>query len=75
MNKRIKALAVQAGMEPEELDDNEGIIWWLGNSDLEKFADLIVRDSCRILKLAKSEPFPFDEDYACRLLKIHFGVE
>lgn len=39
MNERIKALAEQVGMEPEE--ETEGIIWWLSNSDLEKFVELI----------------------------------
>lgn len=73
MNPRIRELALQAGFQ---YISDEGI-GWAGNynASLPKFAELIVRDSCRILKLAKTEPFPFDEDYACRLLKQHFGMQ
>lgn len=39
MNERIQAIAEQVGMEPDE--ETEGTIWWLSNSDLEKFVELI----------------------------------
>lgn len=39
MNERIRELAEQVGMEPDE--ETEGTIWWLSNSDLEKFVELI----------------------------------
>ena len=41
MNARIKKIAQQVGMELEEAEDT---IWWLDNSDLEKFAELIVKE-------------------------------
>lgn len=49
MNDRIKRLARQAGMESEYIDDTEGVIWWLATKDLEKFAELIVRDCCKTM--------------------------
>lgn len=44
MNEQFAKLAQQAGMEPDELDENEGIIWWLGDGDLMKFAQLVVKE-------------------------------
>jgi hypothetical protein len=38
MNERIKKLAEQA-MEPED-----GAVWWVGDGDLKKFAELIVQE-------------------------------
>lgn len=42
---------------------------------MEEFAESIVKECCTVLAKCKEEPFPFDEDYACRLLKNHFGAE
>ena len=43
MNERIKKLAEQAGMEPED-----GVVWWVGDGDLEKFADLIIMECAEL---------------------------
>jgi len=45
MNPRIKALAEQAGMEPED-----GAVWWVGDGDLEKFAERIVLTCSNLLE-------------------------
>jgi hypothetical protein len=43
--------------------------------DEEKFAELIIQESTRIIDECRHDPFPFDEDYVILLLKTHFGVE
>ncbi len=50
MNQLIRELAEQAGMEPDVLDESEGVIWWLGDGDLEKFAQLVVQECINIVK-------------------------
>jgi hypothetical protein len=64
MNERIKALAEQAGMEPED-----GAIWWVGDGDLEKFADLIVK------KCAELAEECYCGDTVKSLIMNHFGLE
>ena len=60
MNERIKELAEQAGF-PEWSEKTIGF-------ELEKFADLIVRECAEIAKTA--EPYRSDD-----LILRHFGVE
>jgi hypothetical protein len=43
--------------------------------DEEKFAELIIQESTRIIDECRHDSFPFDEDYAILLLKTHFGVK
>ena len=50
MNERIKALAKQAGMEPED-----GVVWWVGDGDLEKFAELIVRKCVQKIEIEAAQ--------------------
>ena len=71
MNERIRLLAEQATsyIDPSA---NDGVCW---HFDKEKFAELIVRECAEVLLKWKSEPFPFDEDLAAKLIKEHFGVE
>jgi len=64
MNERIKKLAEQAGMEPED-----GAIWWVGDGDLEKFADLIVK------KCAELAEECYCGDTVKSLIMNHFGIE
>jgi hypothetical protein len=45
MDKRIKELAVQAGLE-----NTLGCFWQSGDYDLERFADLVRQDYLRELK-------------------------
>jgi uncharacterized protein (DUF924 family) len=40
-----------------------------------RFAELIVRECANELKRWKSEPFPFDEDLAAKLITDYFGVK
>jgi len=64
MNERILDLARQVWPDPNTSHVNH-----------EKFAQLIIQESCQVLLNWKDEPFPFDENLAVRLLKEHFGVE
>lgn len=74
MNERIRLLAEQAGIVFWEMSGD--VDWRQANREtLEEFAESIVKECCTVLAKCKEEPFPFDEDYACRLLKTHFGVE
>jgi hypothetical protein len=77
MNPRIQELAKQVGMEPEE--ETEGIIWWLSNSDLEKFAELIVRQCGYYADVFESLGCPVDMDTTetkpSDYIKKYFGVE
>ena len=81
MNEQIKKLAEQAGMEPED-----GAVWWVGDGDLEKFANLIALECA---KIAVAIQCPIEEgisrqtqghtwDMACvaaaTKIKEHFGV-
>ena len=64
MNERIQELAEQAGFENGHQDSN-------GNSlsyELEKFAELIVRECADIVD--KAEPYKAND-----LILKHFGVE
>ena len=59
MNEQIKKLAEQAGMEPED-----GAIWWVGDGDLEKFAELIIAECCDQVRAIDA-----------MTIRQHFGVE
>ena len=63
MNERIKELAEQCGFKsnPDIYDRNQSF-------DIEKFAQLIVRECAEIAD--KAEPYK-----ASDLIKQHFGVE
>ena len=64
MNEQIKAIAVQAKLEH-----------CVSHVRLQEFAELIVRECANELIKWKSEPFPFDPDFAAKTIKQHFGVE
>ena len=71
MNERIKELALQAGFSfkyktaPDELNPGHKL------QDLEKFAELIVRECCDIFVELRTRP----ADLAVKDVKKHFGVE
>jgi hypothetical protein len=67
MNERIKQLAEQALKHPDT--DNDGLTVF-DNDELEKFAELIVRECADIVDTAIS-----DGGVDGRILKEHFGVE
>jgi hypothetical protein len=71
MNERIRKLADEATRKYDRLGNDIPF----AQPDLEKFAELIVRESADVLLKWKGEPFPFDEDLAASLIKQHFGVE
>jgi hypothetical protein len=63
MNKRIKELAEQSGCG---WDDKYH--WYVGNEQMKKIAELIVRECAEIAD--KAEPYKTSD-----LIKKHFGVE
>jgi hypothetical protein len=70
MNDLIAKLAEQSGMEPDVLDESEGTIWWLGNNDLAKFAELIILECASIVDNDSTLTGIVGAD-----LKEHFGVQ
>ena len=74
MNERIEQLASQAGM----LRDKYGLYWNAHDNpddgvDLEKFAELIVRECENIIEFQDVDP-AFKNRMA-HVIKKHFGVE
>jgi len=76
MNERAKQLALQALKHPD--NDNDGLTVF-DNDELEKFAELIVRECAMIVEgFEITQEVALDEyvDYeASAVLKEHFGVE
>ena len=69
MNKRIKEFAIQAGLRFTQLMSNPMVPVVDGKeTDLEKFAELIIRECAEIAKTA--EPWRSDD-----LILKHFGVK
>ena len=74
MNERIKKLALQALKHPD--NDNDGLTVF-DNDELEKFAELIVRECIvdfyrRYLDVTSNEDITVQVE---RYVKEHFGVE
>ena len=70
MNKRIKQLAEQAGPNTEEeLNDDRTNIYVI---DVEKFAELIVKECAEVVKNQYSEDWG---KWSNRMIVEHFGVE
>jgi hypothetical protein len=83
MNERIGKLAVEAGAHWEHGDWNMPSAVYFSERDLEKFAELIVRE-CE--KVAKDGAWYYDTpslrsgwqnpiNHVCNVMKKHFGVE
>lgn len=78
MNNLIWKLAKRAGMESEI--DNQGVIWWLSNEDLERFAELIVQNCISQVAVVGTSNFENEDilwtaETAIENIKRHFGVE
>ena len=70
MNERIKELAVQAGAG----EWGDSVI--AATMDIEKFAELIVRECCNIVSDEVECVYHFDNQHpVVARLKEHFGVE
>jgi len=81
MNERTKQLALQALKHPD--NDNDGLTVF-DNDELEKFAELIVRDCLDIALEVRGEPatdthYVIGYDRACEKMisgiREHFGVK
>jgi hypothetical protein len=76
MNERIKKLAEQAGCGYLYDYDADGHAMVCNVNDIEKFAELIVREC--VTRLEQHHPFTKDPEaylYAISLIEEHFGVE
>ena len=84
MNERIKELAEQAGLEfDNDLALEPEPIYYTTQKDLEKFAELIVRECLDIASEVRGEPatdthYVIGYDRACEKMisgiKEHFGI-
>jgi len=82
MNERIRELAEQAGIKltPCIIDGEEyeyEDVDMDGSEDLEKFAELIIRECCEVLREEVEVALSAvgDVAYPERLVRKHFGVE
>ena len=73
MNERIKELAKQAGAYWDHGDWNMPSSVYFSERDLEKFAELIVRECAQFIFVLDAEPVSHKS--AARLLQEHFGIE
>ena len=76
MNERIRELAEQAGLE---FDDDESLefgkqIYYVTKEDMEKFAELIVRECALVANLHNEEAEGVNLGVG-KVIKEHFGVE
>jgi len=76
MNNRIKELAEQAGLEfDDDLALESEPIYYITQKELEKFAELIVRECAQIcFSESKGHDMAFGEHCGI-VIKEHFGVE
>jgi hypothetical protein len=65
MNKRIRELATQAGITDNNLSDGD-----MSRIDLEKFAELIVKECAHVALMSNGNNL-----HVFTLIKEHFGVE
>ena len=73
MNERIGKLAVKAGAHWDHGDWNMPSAVYFSERDLEKFAEMIVRECAKWIKNTDSDPDIGEED--AKALLEHFGVE
>ena len=76
MNPRIRQLAEQAGLRFTQLMSNPMVPVVDGKeTDLEKFAELIVRE-CANIDFRREVGLTADDHYEIgKVIKLHFGVE
>ena len=68
MNERIKELALQAGFKTDRIGH------LFGGDDIEKFAELIVKECTDIAEKWYSD-YPSDDRLLSDAVKQHFGVK
>ena len=67
MNQRIRELMSEAGT------DSSGK--WMSVDHSQRLAELIVQECVNVILEWKSEPFPFDPEFAAKQIQKHFGVQ
>lgn len=76
MNERIKQLANKALKQSDT--DNDGLTVF-DNDELEKFAELIIRECCEVINAAKpgvvQVPAEVALDMTAKNVKTYFGVD
>jgi hypothetical protein len=75
MNERIRELAIQAGATVDKgTHPLTGVVdgLFMGPNEVEKFAELIVKECVSIVKQRWIKP---DEDVIAEEIEEHFGVE
>ena len=71
MNERIRELAEQAGLEfDDDLTLESEPIYYVTQTDVYKFAELIVRESIELLKQND-----YHGEWLGEKIKEHFGIE
>ena len=68
MNERIKELALQAGFKTDRIGH------LFGGDDIEKFAELIVKECADIAEKWYSD-YPSDDRLLSDAVKQHFGIK
>lgn len=74
MNEKIKQLAEQAGFAKEFAISG---LWLSDDEELERFAELIIRECCEVLREEVEVALSAvgDVAYPERLIRKHFGVK
>ncbi len=72
MNERIRELMIRAISDVDSIDDPETRRMYIPNCFAEKFAELMVRECCDIVRQCRFAP---DEDAIVNEIVQHFGVE
>lgn len=75
MNERIKELALQAGMQTTNLHYGRRDPYVLWENDIEKFAELIVRECILVIEEEAEHIHAEGTIEAIVNLEKHFGVE
>ncbi len=78
MNEKIKDLALKAGMEDYP---TYGVNTLYGNKEIENFAELIVKETIKVIQATAAESVDLDRtlvenvSWTVNDIKKHFGVE
>ena len=72
MNERIKQIKDKIWTEEYWTNPNTDKLL---PAQLNRFAELIVKECANEILKWKSEPFPYDPEFGAKLIKEHFGIK